>query len=58
MKVEHGPDINQEDLGQLKQEMEQALSTRLRVRPNIEFVAPNSLLRDPSKKVKLIEKNY
>jgi hypothetical protein len=38
--------------------MEQALSTRLRVRPNIEFVAPNSLLRDPSKKVKLIEKNY
>ena len=58
MKVEHGPDISQEDLGQLKQEMEQALSTRLRVRPNIEFVAPNSLLRDPSKKVKLIEKNY
>jgi phenylacetate-CoA ligase len=58
MKVEHGPAVSQEDLGQLKKEIEQELSTRLRVRPTIEFVAPNSLIRDPSKKVKLIEKNY
>jgi phenylacetate-CoA ligase len=58
MKVEYGTEITQDKLEQLKQEMENAISERLRVRPSIELVHPGSLVRDPSKKVKLIEKDY
>ena len=58
MKLEYGPSVKPEQLEQLKQEIENAISMRLRVRPNIELVPPNNLVRDPSKKVKLIEKNY
>jgi len=58
MKVEHGPDIDRGELDQLRHEMGNAISERLRVHPAIELVTPNSLVRDPSKKAKLIEKNY
>ncbi len=58
MKVEYGTEITQDKLEQLRQEMENAISSKLRVHPAIELVPSNSLVRDPSKKVKLIEKNY
>jgi len=58
MKVEYGSSVNQDQFKQLKEELENAISSRLRVRPTIELVPPNTLVRDPSKKVKLIEKNY
>ena len=58
MKVEYGAGLEGEALGDLRQELESTLSGRLRVRPVIEFVPPNSLPKDPSKKAKIIEKNY
>lgn len=58
MKVEHSPGIEGEALEVLRQELESTISNRLRVHPTIELVAPNSLPKDPSKKAKLIEKNY
>jgi phenylacetate-CoA ligase len=58
MKVEYGPDIDRGELDQLRQELENAISQKLRVRPAIELVPPNSLVKDPSKKAKLIEKTY
>jgi phenylacetate-CoA ligase len=58
MKVEHGPDMEGEALEALRQELENAVSNRLRVHPAIQLVPPNSLPKDPSKKAKLIEKNY
>ena len=58
MKVEYGPTLKQEELDKLRQTIENAISEKLRVHPNIELVPPNTLEKDPSKKVKLIEKNY
>jgi phenylacetate-CoA ligase len=58
MKVEHGPELGGEALEDLGHELENTISERLRVRPAIEFVPPGSLPKDPSKKAKLIEKNY
>ncbi|EFK09282.1 conserved hypothetical protein [delta proteobacterium NaphS2] len=58
MKVEYGPDIAEADLGSLKSELEAAISRRLRVRPAIELVPPNTLKRDPTKKLKLVESKY
>jgi phenylacetate-CoA ligase len=58
MKVEYGTAVNEAELAPLKEELEDALSQRLRVRPAIELVPPNSLEKDPSKKAKLIEKEY
>ena len=58
MKVEYGRDVKENELEKLKEELENAISQRLKVRPNVELVRPDSLVRDPSKKVKLIEKNY
>ena len=58
MKVEYGPDIDKGELDQLRQELENAISEKLRVRPAIELVPPNSLPKDTSKKAKLIEKAY
>lgn len=58
MKVEYGTAVIEAELAPLKEELEDALSQRLRVRPAIELVPPNSLEKDPSKKAKLIEKEY
>ena len=58
MKVEYGRDVEGEAREELRLELEQAISTRLRVRPAIELVPPNSLPKDPSKKAILIEKSY
>lgn len=58
MKVEYGAGIESGDLDQLGEELENAISEKLRVRPAIELVPPNTLPRDPSKKAQLIERNY
>jgi phenylacetate-CoA ligase len=58
MKVEHGRDVEGEARDELRLGLEQAISARLRVRPAIELVPPNSLPKDPSKKAILIEKSY
>jgi phenylacetate-CoA ligase len=58
MAVEYGLSVNRDQLEQLREEIENAISARLRVHPSVELVPPNSLVRDPSKKVKLIEKHY
>jgi phenylacetate-CoA ligase len=58
MKVEYGPGVSGEEINSLKEEIEQALSTKLRIRPSIEMVPPNTLEKDPTKKAKLIEKLY
>jgi phenylacetate-CoA ligase len=58
MKVEYSADVKAENLGALKEELENAFSQRLKVRPHVELVVAGTLQRDPSKKTKLIEKNY
>ena len=58
MKVEHGTGVSDADLDNLKNEIEGAIGNKLRVTPKIEMVPPNSLPRDPSKKLQLLEKNY
>lgn len=58
MKAEYGPGVTENELDALKKELEVAISNRLRVRPEIELVPPNTLVRDPAKKLQLIEKKY
>ena len=58
MKVEYGPNVRPEELDSLKGEIENAISTKLRIHPKIELVPPNTLEKDPTKKAKLIEKRY
>ena len=58
MKVEYGPGVEGEAREALRLDLEQAISARLRVRPAIELVPPNTLPKDPSKKAILIEKSY
>jgi phenylacetate-CoA ligase len=58
LKVEYGPGVDRNDFDQLKKEIENEISLRLRIRPSIELVPPNSLEKDPAKKAKLIEKKY
>jgi len=55
MKVEYGPGITEGDMAGLKKVLENEISARLRIRPDIELVPANSLEKDPSKKAKLIE---
>lgn len=58
MKVEYASGVNDTDFEALKSEIENEISVRLRIRPAIELVPPDSLEKDPAKKAKLIEKNY
>jgi len=58
MKVEYGPGLEGDVLEELRQELENTISERLRVHPAIQLVPPNTLPKDPSKKAKLIEKSY
>lgn len=58
MKVEYGSGLEGAARDELRQGLEQAISERLRVRPAIELVPPNSLPKDPARKAILIEKNY
>lgn len=58
LKVEYAAGVDPNDFEQLKKEIENEISLRLRIRPAIELVPPDSLEKDPAKKAKLIEKNY
>lgn len=58
MKVEYGTGITDAELEPLRQELENAVSGKLRIRPAIELVPPDTLEKDPSKKARLIEKIY
>ena len=58
LKVEYGAGMDESAIEGLKREMGQKMSEVLRVRPEIEFLAPNTLERDPTKKGKLIERLY
>lgn len=60
VKVEHGLGVAESDFASLKKEIEDKMSAQLKVRPEVIFVAPNSLERaaGPSAKGKLVEKLY
>lgn len=58
MKVEYGPSIGAEERDGLRESIENAISATLRVRPAIELIPPDTLPKDPSKKVQFFEKNY
>lgn len=57
MKVEHGQEVNENDMYGLKLEIEEKMSNLLRFRPSVQLVRPDSLERT-SGKVKLFEKKY
>lgn len=57
MKVEHGQEVNENDMHGLKLEIEEKMSNLLRFRPSVQLVRPDSLERT-SGKVKLFEKKY
>ena len=57
MKVEHGQEVNENDMNGLKLEIEEKMSNLLRFRPSVQLVRPDSLDRT-SGKVKLFEKTY
>ena len=58
IKVEYGVEIRPEQLEDFKKELENRFSDVLRFRPDIKLMPPNTLEKDPTKKVKLIEKRY
>lgn len=58
LRVEHGEDLDKPEITSLKKEIEGKMSEILRFRPDIEFIPPGGLGRDPLKKGKLIEKAY
>jgi phenylacetate-CoA ligase len=57
IKLEHGQQVKHEELGTLAREIEERMSSKLRVTPRIEWVAPNTLQRS-THKTKFIEKAY
>jgi phenylacetate-CoA ligase len=57
LRVEHGPDVRPEALPALAREIEERMTSKLRVTPRIEWVKPNTLPRS-THKTKLIEKAY
>ena len=58
MKLEYGEGAGQHEIEALGRAIENELSVRLRIRPAIEMVPPNTLEKDPARKAQLIEKNY
>jgi phenylacetate-CoA ligase len=60
IRAEYGKGIDQSELPSLKAEIEKTLSTKLKCRADIEWVAPDTLERmsGPTAKGKLIEKLY
>ncbi|MHC4684852.1 MAG: phenylacetate--CoA ligase family protein [Planctomycetota bacterium] len=58
MKLEYGHGVGKQELQTLGQAIANEISARLRIRPAIEMVPPDTLEKDPSKKAKLIEKNF
>jgi phenylacetate-CoA ligase len=60
MKVEYGKGTDEKDLASLKAEIEDALSSKLKCRADIQWVSPETLERaaGPSAKGKLVEKLY
>lgn len=58
MKVEYGPGVSEADAKGLGKEIEKAIGDKLRTTPKIEMVPPNSLPKDPAKKLQLFEKLY
>lgn len=57
LKVEHSPDIFNNQLEDLKKAIEQEMHTNLRVRPKVELLPPNTLKRTATK-IDFFEKNY
>ena len=58
MKVEYGAEVGENEREDLKKELENTISAKLRIRADVQLVPPNSLERDPAKKLKLVEKQY
>ena len=58
MKVEYGQAVSENHTIEIRDEIAEAISAKLRVRPKIEMVPPNSLPKDPSKKLQLLERKY
>ncbi len=57
LRIEHGPDVGQDDLLTLCAELEDRIRDLLRFRPQIELIPPGSLERS-THKTKLIFKRY
>lgn len=58
MVVEYGKEIQESQLDSLKKEIEEKISAKLKVKPEIKFVPPGTIKKDPTKKTKLLEKVY
>jgi len=57
LRVEHAPGVRQEDLPGLEKEVQERMHKLLKIRPAIEWLAPNTLER-AAKKTQLLEKRY
>jgi phenylacetate-CoA ligase len=57
LKVEYGESVKQEELENLANEIEEKMHTKLKFRPQIQWLPPQTLERS-SLKTKFIEKTY
>lgn len=57
LKLEHGPRLSQADLPDLGRKISDALHDRLKIRPEVQFVAPGSLPKE-TRKTPIFEKKY
>jgi phenylacetate-CoA ligase len=57
LKIEHGEDVQKEDLPSLEQEIGEKMHSLLKIRPAITWLEPNTLER-AVKKTQFLEKNY
>jgi len=57
LRVEHGPDVRAEELPALEKEVQERMHKLLKIRPAIEWLAPNTLERE-ARKTQLLEKRY
>ena len=57
LKIEYGADFPKEKLDELAEEIQEAMSKRIKIRPAITWLEPFSLERSDHK-TKFIEKNY
>ncbi|MFP4085253.1 MAG: phenylacetate--CoA ligase family protein [Desulfobacteraceae bacterium] len=57
LKVEHGKDVGSADLQDLEEKVSSALHDRVKIRPEIELVAPGSLPKE-TRKTPIFQKKY
>lgn len=57
LKIEHGKGVGREDLPGLAEKIETAIHNRIKIRPVIEFLEPESLPRE-TRKTQVFEKKY